>query len=161
MKPILALLISTASVWGADAINEWDNLRELRAGQQIEVIDMKLKSQRGAFTALSSEGIGLAPSKGEITVERANVLRVTLREGSKRLRNTLLGAAIGAAAGGAVMAVWVRRAQPIGEFRGEYYDVGKWIFLPAGLGAGAAIGAATPGYRTLYRATKPPPAPAR
>lgn len=145
-------LAAAASLAAAQPESSWENLRRLREGEKIEVIDARMKRLRGEFLGFTPEAITLAAEAGETRVERANVARVSRREGSKRLRNVLIGTAAGGAAGAAVMAVWVRRAQPIAGARGEYYDIGKYIFLPAGLGAGAAIGAAAPRFETLYRA---------
>ena len=147
----IALLLAAASLAVAGE-NSWDNLQRLHSGEKIEVIDAGMKRYRGEVLSVTEEAISLRTEGGETRIERPNVARVSLREHSKRLRNLLIGAAAGAAAGGAAMALWVRRAQPIAGYRGEYYDIGKYIFLPAGLGAGAAIGAAAPRFETIYRA---------
>ncbi len=148
----MAMLLAAAASLAAAGEDSWDNLRRLRAGEKIEVIDARMKRYSGEVLSVTEEGISLSTEGGETRIERANVARVSLREHSKRLRNLLIGTAAGGAAGAAVMAIWARRAQPISGFRDEYYDIGKYIFLPAGLGAGAAIGAAVPSFETIYRA---------
>ena len=148
----IAMLLAAAASLAAAGDNSWDNLQRLRAGEKIEVIDARMKRHSGEFLSVTEEGISLAAEGGETRIERANVARVSLREHSKRLRNVLIGTAAGGAAGAAAMAIWARRAQPTAGFRNEYYDIGKYIFLPAGLGAGAAIGAAAPRFETIYRA---------
>jgi len=77
------------------------------------------------------------------------VLRVSLREHSKRARNALIGAAVGAGAGLALGAAGDRGIHETGE--GNF---AKAIFTPIGAGAGAGIGAAMPSYETIYRAPK-------
>ena len=56
----------------------------------------------GTFISFSEEAISLRTREGDLTVRRPDVRRVSLREHSKRLRNVLIGAAIGAGAGVAV-----------------------------------------------------------
>ena len=83
---------------------------------------------------------------------REDVFRVSLREKSKRLRNALIGLAIGAGAGVAAAEISVRTVQPIGRFRGEYRSIAYAVLVPVGLGVGAGIGAAFPDHQTIYRA---------
>jgi hypothetical protein len=143
-----------------DARESWDNLKQLRAGQKIEVVDMNLKSVKGTFTSFSGEAILLQTKQDQVTVARADVLRVSDREHSKRLRNALLGGAIGAGIGLAAEEVGTRRAQPISAYRGEYRAIGL-ILVPIGAGAGAGLGAACPSFRTIYRAEKRRSAPSQ
>ncbi len=132
--------------------HSWENLQQLRAGQKIEVVDTSLKKHKGTFLSFSEEAISLRVKKEEVGVQREDVFRVSLREKSKRLRNVLIGLAIGAGAGVAAAEISVRAAQPIGRFRGEYRSIAYVVLVPVGLGVGAGIGAAFPGYQTIYRA---------
>lgn len=110
-----------------------------------------MKSVEGAFVGFSEDALTLSTENRETSVPRAEVARVSLKENSRRKRNMLIGLGIGGAAGTAALGIWAAKAQPRSEFRGDYYDIGKWVFVPAGLGAGAAIGAAAPGFETIYR----------
>jgi hypothetical protein len=65
---------------------------------------------------------------------------------SKRPRNALLGLAIGCAVGLA------SGAALDSSFSEDDEHLGKMIFTPIGCGAGAGVGAAIPGFETLYRA---------
>ncbi len=131
----------------------WSNLQQLRVGQKIEVVDTNLKKHKGTFLSFSEEAISLRVGKDEVGVQRRNVLRVSLREKSKRLRNALIGLAIGAGAGVAAAEIFARTDQPIARFRGEYRSIAYVVLVPVGIGVGAGIGAAfPPGYQTIYRA---------
>jgi|SRR2546427_778546 len=59
-------------------------LEQLQVGQKIEVIDMNLKSLKGTLTAVSEEAISLRTKQGELSVERANVFRLSDREHTRR-----------------------------------------------------------------------------
>jgi len=142
---VLVMLLLPLLASAQDAGNSWNNLKQLRAGQEIEVVDMKLKSLKGTFTSFSEEAISLRTDGGEVGVRRDDVFRVTLREGSKRLRNTLIGMGIGAA-GGVAAGVGLMERET-----GYAGAVAGTVALFAGIGAG--IGAALPaGTPTVYRA---------
>src|SRR5512146_590943 len=80
----------------------WDNLRQLRAGEGIEIVDAKMKSHRGNFTTYTQERISLSQAGREMTFPRAEVASVRRVGKSHRRRNVLLGLAIGTAGGFAV-----------------------------------------------------------
>ena len=145
---ILGLTIS-APLGAADRRAEegnWDNLKQLRVGQKIEVIDMNLKTLKGTFTALSDEAISFRTRKGEVSVGRADVFRVTDREHTRRGRNALIGAAI---LGGGVAALALPFSSSNAGNAGGLAGV-----IAAFAGAGAGLGAAVPSYQTIYRARK-------
>jgi len=143
------LLSSGIAVAASKDTGSWNNLSQLRAGDKIEVIDQSLRSYRGTFVSVSEEAISLRSKKDSFTVERSNVLRVSVLDKSKRLRYMLLGAAVGA---GAALAVTVPLdLQYVGEGN---TGVGIVAGVTAGAaGAGLGVGS-TMGNRTIYRAAK-------
>ena len=145
---LMLLLISPARTPAQSSEDSWDNLRQLRSGQIIEVVDMNLKSRHGAFIGYSEEAISLRAGQDEVAIARADVLSVKNREGSHRGRNALLGLAIGAAGGLAVGAVAGATYHEEGET-----SVFVLVFTPIGAGIGAGLGAAMPAAKvTVYRA---------
>jgi len=131
-----------------NAPDAWDNLRHLRVGQKIEVVDINLKLLKGTFVGFSEESISLRAGNDEVTVQRPDVFRVTDLEHSKRGRHALLGLAIGLGTGFAVGA-----ALDTSELMGGAQGTMKAGLTPLGGVVGAALGAALPsGSRTIYRA---------
>ena len=130
----------------------WDNLKQLRAGQKIVVVDMKWKSVKGTFVSVSEEAISLRVKQGEVAVPRPDVLRVSDREHSKSLRNKLLGLAIGAGAGAAVGL----GAGATGSSYERAFNMGVGGLVGTGVGAGLGVlvGACFPEQQTVYRAEK-------
>ncbi len=127
-------------------VNSWENLARLGSGERIEVVDMKLKSFRGTFVSFSPEAISLRVRSNEVTVQRADVLRVSSRERTRRGKSVLVGLAVGVVVGAALGAAAIAS--------GGYGAEGA-ISFPIGFGLiGACIGAAFPGYQTIYRAGK-------
>jgi hypothetical protein len=139
--PILAL--------GQASQESWDNLKELRPGQEIQVVDPHMKTLNGAFVSSSHDALTLRVGNDEVSVPRPDVTRVSVRHTSKRLRNTLIGMGIGAAGGlGAGFKLMERETGYAGAVVGT-----AAFFAAVGAGVGAVIPART---RTIYRASQGP-----
>lgn len=151
-QSVLVILLAAAPCLSSAQRPEesWDNLRQLRPGEAIEVVNAKMKSHRGGFATYTQEAISLHQDGREISIPRAEVASVKRRRESRRGRNALIGTAIGAAGGLAV-----------GAIRGKtYHEKGETpvfilVWTPIGAGIGAAVGAALPagGEVTVYRAS--------
>jgi hypothetical protein len=100
---LLAACFSTCAASGQDSkgrSSSWDNLKSLTPGQEIRVVMNNVKSYQGEFGSLSDGGITLRQAAGEQTLARKDVLRVSWKKGQNhQLRNTLIGAVVGAGAG--------------------------------------------------------------
>lgn len=132
----------------------WDNLNRSGSGERIDVVDMKMRKLQGTFAGFTEEAISLKTGADEMTVPRAEVLRVTSRERTSRGKNVHIGLQAGALLGLIVGAYLLppRGGEPVNGSPSKAAAVfGAFI----GGGAGAAIGAAFPGYKTIYRAKKP------
>jgi len=141
-----------ATIAGAQAPEQsWDNLKTLREGEKIQVVDQKLKSQNGTFVSVSEEAITFQAGKDAVTIQRADVFRVSSRErgrtrGRNALRGLAVGAGIGLALGGAMAASHAEDIPLAVELVGLPLELG---------GIGAGIGAALPpGHPTIYRAER-------
>ena len=145
---LLLLLFVPVSGVSQSSQHDWENLKELHPGQKIEVIDNGMKSFRGPFVSVSGEAITLQVGKNQESIERANVVRVSVRDTSHRTRNMLLGAGI---LGGIAVAA---TAVPLmaGSNEGNSCPACA-AAIAAGFGGGAALGA-IPGSRTVYRIKK-------
>ncbi len=88
---IFLLTQSTGLLAREPVEQSWENLKQLKVGDEIQVVQMNIKSPQGTFLGVSEEVISLRVKESEVTLPRADVLRVSLREKSKRLRNTLIG----------------------------------------------------------------------
>ena len=136
--------------------DSWDNLNRLQAGQKIEVVQMDMKSLKGRFLGFSEEGISVRVKKDEVTVLHADVLRVTLRENPKRLRNVLILAGVGTGVG---LGLGIAALGATGGSDSPGVVMNPAMALGAGLGG--ALGAATPSYETIYRVKRKKPAKVR
>jgi len=139
------LILSTFSAAAVSSLraanSDWNNLKVLKAGQKIRIVLIGERRYEGLFRALNDAGITLGQSAGEQTFARKDILRVYFKDNSHRLRNTLIGAAIGAT----LAAIGVS-ANHVGENIGLRSTAWEW---PVGMGAFGAIGAAMPTGRWL------------
>jgi hypothetical protein len=128
--------------------DNWDHLKQLNPGQKIEVVDTSMKSLRGPFVSVSAEAITLEVGKSQESIERTQVVRVSVRDTSHRTRNILLGSGI---LGGIAVAA---TAVPLMASGNEGNSCPACAAaIAAGFGGGAALGA-IPGSRTVYRIKK-------
>ena len=148
IETLLLLLLVPGFSLAQSSQNNWDNLKQLRPGQKIEVVDSSMKTLKGAFVSFSDEAISLQAGKGEESVVRANVARVSVRDTSHRKRNMLLGSGI---LGGIALGV---AAIPLGAASNEGNSCPVCVaVIAAGFGGGAGLGA-IPGSRRVYRIKK-------
>ena len=69
------------------SLDSWDNLRQLRVGQKVEVVDVRMKPHQGEFLGHSADAVRLRVGKDEVSVLREDVISVRNREGPRRGRN--------------------------------------------------------------------------
>ena len=136
----LALMLAGAPL----AAQSWDALRGLE-GHHVKVMDTGGEERKGICDSISADSIALQNGKGRVVVERSKVRRVQVRSGARRVRNILIGAAIGVAVGLTV-------DQTVGAYlRNETGDSGRGITYAAPIVVFGGIGGALSGYRTIYR----------
>jgi hypothetical protein len=125
----------------------WENLKQLAAGQQIRVVLDDAKSYRAQFQRVSDEGLVVHAGGGEQTFERQKILRVSTKGASHRGPNAAIGASIGGA-GGALIG-----ANPSTAFSQVSRGRSMLFGMLSGIGVGIAVGAAMPtgGWHDVYR----------
>jgi hypothetical protein len=163
---VLALLGVCFSPWAAigqdsrGRSSSWDNLKSLTPGQVIRLVLNDAKSYQGKFVSLRDDGITLRQAAGEETLARKDILRVSQTIGQNhRVRNVVIGTAIGAGAGLVIGLgpYFVKRnctEGPAFECASPPNLHRMSILTPVGGAAGAGIGAVAPtgGWHDVYRA---------
>jgi len=133
--------------------NSWLAPNTLHAGQRIEIVETNLKKHHGTFSTVTDEMLQLREATGDVVIKREDVMRVTLLDKSKRLRNALVLGVVGAGAGAGIGAAATRCSSSTGAFNfcglGRSLAVGVGAVI--GLAGGAGIGAAIPSHPTVYR----------
>lgn len=137
------LVLLTPVLHGADGKldrRSWNNLELLRAGQTVQVKTGDAK-WNGTFLALTSDSVLIRTKNGERAIQRNEVRSVKRRSAATRIRHTLIGAGIGAAAGAAI-------AFPnINEGYAAHTAVAAAVLTLVG---STVVGAILPNYSTVY-----------
>ena len=149
-------VLMLATIAGAQAPEQsWDNLKTLREGEKIQVVDQKLKSLKGTFVSFSDEAVTLQVGKDTVAVQRADVFRVSSQKGMGRGKHALVGLAIGAGAGLALG--MASCAYVTDQNKCKASDLAGLGAAEAALfgGIGAGVGALVPAsHPTIYRAER-------
>jgi hypothetical protein len=146
MLPGLLLLFSLLAGVVPLSAQTWDELHALKPGDRITVLDTGGQQRKGVFTAVSPDSISLQSNQSVVAIDRTRVRRVQLRLNSRRVRNIVIGVAIGVATG-------LIADQTIGRYlRNESDTSGRPLIYIVPIALFGGISAAFPGYRTVYRA---------
>ena len=142
-----ALMVFVFGVTGSPlrATNsEWDDLAILKPGQLIRVELKDTKTHDGEFQSLSNQGITLRQARGEQTFARMDVQEVYSWRKNHRLRNTIIGVAVGVAVAAPIVLI---------NARNRWWHSSAWVW-PVFLGISAGIGATIPSitWQEVYRA---------
>jgi hypothetical protein len=128
-----AVFLLQTAIFGAD----WTRVTALRAGETVR-IETASGKQTGRFISASDEAVRFTSGGGlEVSVARSEAKRVYVQSQSRRVRNTIIGAAVGVAVGAVIYGT-------LGTlFRNEGDEqTGYMLALP--IAAGTAVGAALP-----------------
>jgi len=142
--PILLFLF-----WSAVPVHaqSWEAVRSLNAGDRIKVLETGGQEHAGIFVKSSAEAISLTVGRDAVSIERSRVRHVKVRSGSRRVRNLIIGAAVGLAVGVAVdqgLGTYLRNET--GESAGT-----RAVSYIAPIAVFGGIAGAFPAYRTIYR----------
>lgn len=149
MKTILYLLAASllAAQNAAPASASWEKAAALRAGRTVRV-QTGAERYDGTLVSVSDSALALRlPSGSEVSVNRQEIQRIAVPKSSHRMRNTIIGSAVGVAVGVVIygtLGAWFRNE---GNESTEYM-----LAVPIAIGTG--IGAALPsgGMKTIYDA---------
>jgi outer membrane lipoprotein SlyB len=141
---LICVLGMPCASWAQNNPTSWENLKTLRAGEKIQLLEMNSsKEVSGMFLNVSDAAISLQDKAGQQTVPRQDVRRVKLMKSQHRLRNALIGAGVGAGVFAGI---------------GAAHSDSSWRIVAAAIGAvvgglgGAVVGALVPSHKTIYRA---------
>jgi hypothetical protein len=127
---------------------QWSDLRGMRVGQGIEVIETSMKHHGGEFVSVSDETLTLQEKGSDITVKREDIVRVSTASGARRGEHAVIGLVAGAAIGAAIGAA---SGSSTGFLGGSSRGIHALVGIAIGAPTGAAIGATIPAHTTIYR----------
>lgn len=141
MRHVFILLLVALQMTAAD----WSRVAALRPGEKVRVHAATSK-QTGTLGLVTNDAIRFnSKDGGEVTVPRSEVTRVYVQSRSHRLRNTIIGAAVGVATG--VVLYGTLGAM----FRNEGNDdTGQMLGVPIAVGAAVAAAMPTGTMKKIY-----------
>jgi hypothetical protein len=128
---------------------QWSDLKGLKLGQGIEVIESSMKSHGGTFVALTDEAITLREKDSNVSVKRETVARISTTSGARRGEHAVIGLVAGGLIGAGIGA-----ASGKNLFFSRGRGGGALLGVAIGTPAGAAVGATIPAHTTIYRAPR-------
>jgi hypothetical protein len=150
---LICVLGLCGASWGQTNRASWENLGALQRGQKIQIVDVNSKKHSGTFVSVSDAAVSFQQAAGEQTIQKQDVRIVKLMENKHRLRNTLIGSAVGAGVGAVIVAAADHPCTPSQEFcihpigRGGAAGIGA----VAGLVCGAVVGVLLPSHKLIYK----------
>jgi len=140
MRIICLLMLGATGLFAG-----WEELKSLAPGHKTEVALIKADTVKGSFVSATDTAIVVRDGTGERSIPRAEIKKIKIADPSRRLRNGLIGTAIGAGAGLAIG--WAVCPHCANEGNGGKF-VGPGVAI--GAGAGAAAGFLPAPWRTVY-----------
>ena len=128
-------------------MRSWDTVRAVKPGEQIQIRDAEGNRHHGTLTSVSADAITLQTRRGPLSIDASRVRTVQTPSSSRRLRNLVIGAAIGVGVGVAI-------DQSVGTYLRNESGFGpgaRAVTYVAPIAVGGGLGA-LPAYRTIYRA---------
>src|SRR5580658_9999248 len=127
----------------------WSDLRGLRVGQGIVVIEATMKHHDGEFVSVSDDVLTLQEKGSDVSVKREDVVRVSTASGARRGEHAVIGLVAGGLIGAGIGAA---SGSSTGFFGGSSRGLTALVGLAIGAPSGAAVGATVPAHATIYRA---------
>jgi hypothetical protein len=145
---VFLLGLSTALVAQTQQ-GSWSNLRRLKPGQGIEVIESNMKRHAGGFIAATDEVLTLKEKGSDFSLKRENVARVSTSSGPRRGEHALIGLVAGGLIGAGIGAA---SGSSTGFLGGSSRGIAALVGVVIGAPTGAVVGAVLPAHTTVYRA---------
>jgi hypothetical protein len=127
----------------------WSDLRGLKVGQGIEVIEASMKRHGGQFVSVSDDVLTLQEKGSDVSVKREDIVRVSTASGARRGEHAVIGLVVGGLVGAAIGAA---SGSSTGFLGGSSRGLTALVGIAIGAPSGAAVGATIPAHATIYRA---------
>ncbi|HEY4763888.1 MAG TPA: hypothetical protein VIH75_09455 [Candidatus Sulfotelmatobacter sp.] len=150
---ILVLFLGLpATLWAQRQQASWSDLRGLRAGQGIEVIESSMKHHSGEFIDVTDEILTFQEGGSDLSIKRVDIVRVSTSSAPRRGKHALIGLVVGGAIGAGIGAAAGSSGSKTGWFNFNTRGIGALIGVAIGAPSGALVGAVIPARTTVYRA---------
>jgi uncharacterized membrane protein len=127
----------------------WSDLRGLKVGQGIEVIESSMKHHDGEFINVTDEVLTLQEAGSDVSIKREDIVRVSTASGARRGEHAVIGLVVGGLIGAAIGAA---SGSSHGFLGGSDRGIAALVGIVIGAPSGALVGAVIPAHTTVYRA---------
>jgi len=126
---------------------QWGNLHSLHSDQKVALTQANGHKIKGRFREFSEQFIILQTPTSHISIQRADVQRVTVGSGLTRLRNSAIGMGVGAGIGALIATKTAARGHSFAALAAALFS----------FGAGGVCGAVMAARKAIYevRSTRP------
>ncbi|MGC1650035.1 MAG: hypothetical protein WA741_29780 [Candidatus Sulfotelmatobacter sp.] len=138
-----------AMLWAQKQQASWSDLRGLRAGQGIEVIESSMKHDSGEFIDVTDEILTFQEGGSDLSIKREDIVRVSTSSGARRAEHAVIGLVVGGGIGAAIGAL---AGSSHGFLGGSSRGIAALVGIVIGAPSGALVGAVIPAHTTVYRA---------
>jgi hypothetical protein len=138
-----------ASLCAQKAKGSWSDLKDLKSGQGIEVIESSMKSHHGQFVDVTDQVLIVQEGGADVSIRREDVVRVSTGSAPRRGEHALVGLVVGGAIGAGIGAA---SGSAHGFLGGSSRGISSLVGIVIGAPSGALIGAVIPAHTTIYRA---------
>jgi len=132
---VIGLFVGAAS----DAMDDWTRTASVAPGSRVTMNTVSGEENRGTFRSAGPDSMSLTVNGRDLEIQRSEVARIHVYTGSRRLRNLLIWAGIGAAAG--MLSGFATCPSCVGHPTSE--DAQRRLGLGGLIGAAAGAGAGT------------------
>jgi hypothetical protein len=150
MKNLLFVVVVGLFVGAASgARDDWTRTASVAPGSRVIVNTVSGEENQGTFRSAGPDSVSLIVNGRDLEIQRSEVARIRVYTRSRRLRNLLIWAGIGAAAG--MLAGVATCPSCVGDPTSE--DAHRRLVLGGliGAGAGAGAGLLRSPFKTVYR----------
>jgi hypothetical protein len=147
---VLVLLLGIpAALCAQKQQGSWSDLRGLRVGQGIVVIEANMTHHDGEFVSVTDDVLTLQEKGSDVPVKREAVVRVSTASGARRGEHAVIGLVVGGLTGAGIGAAVGSRSK---DWIGMSEGIGALVGIAIGATGGAIAGAVIPAHTTVYRA---------
>jgi hypothetical protein len=145
LRLALTILAALSAALALEAAPGWENVQQLVPNQHIIVTETDGTRTLGAFLTATDSALTLRAGPAAHSIERTRIGKVETPAPARRLRRAAIWGGIG-------LAVGITIDQTLGvRLRNEGTDANRAITILAPAAILGGIGAALPGYRTVYK----------
>ena len=99
LSRVLILTAAAAPIAAGQGTQPWDQILRLAPGSEVRVVAGNSKPINGTLDGVTADALQLNSGGSQQSIQRGEILSIAVKKGGHRLRNGMIGLAVGAGAG--------------------------------------------------------------